>query len=320
MDGFERIDTEPLLSEVKEGYYNPKENIAILELEYYDSIEELLQSIPDRLPAYEYILVFYQQQEAEQFFFYSRQNNVRALEFLDYLISEFGLVKGDGRLARGEVSTAILGVLVAQQERDCVMDYLIQNVTAYFQECDCVEAGSYVSENSDILQSMDIYRKKPVKWAYVRSLDVVKEGQKLRIKSLENESGLILSADEDTYIMVGCRGEIYDITRTKFESTYESTSESLDIFEQMLDFIPVIETIPEEGYISLDEVANICHPKPGNGIYAKPLERRTKVFSERDSQVYFLGRPGDYLAIRRDDVKDIYIIQKEVFAQTYEKA
>ena len=230
------------------------------------------------------------------------------------------MVKGDARYAQGEISQAILGVLVGQQEAAGIMDYILQKAAAYFQECDCVEAGSYVLENQKVLESMDIYQKKPVKWAYVRSLDVVEKGQKLRIKSLENESGLILAADEETYIMIGCRGEIYDITRTKFETTYEASPEALDIFEQMLDFIPVIETVPEGEYISLDEVAHLCYPKKGNGIYAKQLEKRTKVFSSRDSQVYFLGRPGDYLAVRSDDLGDIYVIQKEVFAQTYEKA
>ena len=34
---------------------------------------------------------------------------------------------------------------------------------------------------------------------------------------------------------------------------------------------------------------------------------------------YFVGTSGDYLAIRKDDISDIYIIQREIFAQTYEK-
>lgn len=318
--GFERINEDRWVLCMIDGYFSEKEHLVILELEKNSSIEGVWGAVQEKEPACEYMLAFYQENETEKFFFFSRQNIVRALEFLDYLITDFGLVKGDGQFAQGEISFSILGVLVAQQEADSIMEYLLKNAAAYFQECDCVEAESYVLENEGILESMDVYQKKPVKWAYVRSLDVVEKGQQLRIKSLENESGLILAADESTYIMIGCRGEIYDITREKFKTTYEATQEPLDIFEQMLDFIPVIETVPEGEYISLDEVAHICHPKKGKGIYAKQLEKRTKVFSERDRQVYFLGRPGDYLAVRRDDVKDIYIIQKEVFAQTYERA
>lgn len=317
---FEKINEDRWIPGMKEGYFCEGEHLVVLELEERVTVEDIWQAVKEKEPLCEYMIAFYQENETEKFFFFSQQNFVRALEFLDYLITDFGLVKGDARNAQGEISQAILGVLVGQQEADSIMDYILQKAVAYFQECDCVEAGSYVLENQKVLESMDIYQKKTVKWAYVRSLDVVEKGQKLRIKSLENESGLILAADEETYIMIGCRGEIYDITRTKFETTYEASPEALDIFEQMLDFIPVIETVPEGEYISLDEVAHLCYPKKGNGIYAKQLEKRTKVFSSRDSQVYFLGRPGDYLAVRSDDLGDIYVIQKEVFAQTYEKA
>lgn len=32
-----------------------------------------------------------------------------------------------------------------------------------------------------------------------------------------------------------------------------------------------------------------------------------------------MGRPGDYLAVRLDDITDIYVIQRDIFAETYEK-
>ncbi len=317
--GFEKVNWETAIQDIAAGYYCQKESLAVLEMKENFSEKEIRQAVLEQEPGCQYILAFWKENEIEKLLFYSRKKIVRALEFLDYLISEFGLVRGDGQCAQGEISLAILGVLVGQQESEGTAEYFLEKAESYFLDGDWVEAGSYVSENEGILESMEVYQKKMVKWAYVRSLDVVEKGQKLCIKSLENESGLVLEADEDTYIMIGCRGEIYDITREKFESTYEPTQESLDIFEQMLDFIPVLETVPEGEYISLDEAAHLCQPKKGRGIYARQLEKRTKVFSGRDEQVYFLGRPGDYLAVRRDDVKDIYIIQKEVFAQTYEK-
>ena len=33
---------------------------------------------------------------------------------------------------------------------------------------------------------------------------------------------------------------------------------------------------------------------------------------------YFIGKAGDYLAIRLDDLQDMYIIRREVFERTYE--
>ena len=55
------------------------------------------------------------------------------------------------------------------------------------------------------------------------------------------------------------------------------------------------------------------------GIYAKCLERRTKVFNPYNEGEYFVGRKGDYLAIRQDDLSDIYIIKNGIFQETYEE-
>ena len=165
---------------------------------------------------------------------------------------------------------------------------------------------------------MQRYQKKKIPWAFVKSTDIVGTGESFHIKSLENESGLMITADEDSYIMIGCRGEIYDIERIKFENTYEVTGGRLDIFEQMLDFLPEVERDSDGQYVSLDEIARLCYPKRGKDIYAKELENRTKVFPATREHEYFLGRPGDYLAIRTDDINDAYIIQGEIFRQTYE--
>ena len=144
-------------------------------------------------------------------------------------------------------------------------------------------------------------------------------GTKLAVKSLENETGITIVADPDIYIMIGRRGEVYHIRRDKFLATYELTEEPLDIFTQMLDFIPVVETVSDGGYISIDEMARLCYPKTQAVICCQELKKRTRVFSKNSEQEYFLGRPGDYLAVRLDDITDIYVIQRDIFAETYEK-
>ena len=69
----------------------------------------------------------------------------------------------------------------------------------------------------------------------------------------------------------------------------------------------------------MDDKAKLCLPKGDNVIYAMPLTKRTKVFSESNKGEYFVGREGDYLAMREDDMNDIYIIQKEIFEDTYQR-
>ena len=119
--------------------------------------------------------------------------------------------------------------------------------------------------------------------------------------------------------MIGSRGEIYDINRSKFERTYEATTEALDIFEQMLDFLPEVQLEADGSYVMLDEYAKICYPKTDAKIYARQIERRTKIFPAEEGQEYYLGRAGDYMAVRTDDFDDLYIIQADIFKNTYEE-
>ena len=267
----------------------------------------------------EFLLLVWREQEEERLLFFSYSRRVRALEFLDYLIADFGLLKGDANCASGRISSVILKVQMAGVDLADTMEYFLKQSQSYFEDCDWIEAGTYGSQYASEIRRMQLYTKKQIPWAYVKSLDVTYSGGMFTMKSLENESGLTLQAAEETYIMIGCRGEIYDITREKFQCTYQATEEKVDIFAMMLDFLPAVETVPEGEYIGLDEIAHLCYPKTDNGIYAMELKQRTKVFPVNKDQEYFLGRPGDYLAVRADDFSDIYIIQKDIFLQTYEE-
>ena len=191
----------------------------------------------------------------------------------------------------------------------------MEQTDAYFSKTAVIYADKEAAREEQIRQ-LPIYCKKQVPWAVVETLDIAKPGEKICIKTLENDTGLIIHADADLLIMIGCLGEVYEITRQKFENSYEKSDEQLDIFSQLLDFIPAVE-LPRTGeYKTIDELAYLCVPKPG-GIYAKQLQIRTKVFGKGRGD-YFIGKAGDYLAIRLDDLQDMYIIRREVFERTYE--
>jgi phosphoglycolate phosphatase len=265
-----------------------------------------------------FLLVIWEEHEEKCILFFSDTKRVRSLEFLDYLLPEFGMVRGDASCALGRINDVILKLLVSQQGEERVEYYLQEKIVSYFTDSEWIDAQSYDDSHAEEIKAMESFQKKKIPWAYVKTTDITSAGREMAIKSLENESGLTVKADENTYIMIGCRGEVYDIKREKFESTYEKTEEGLDVFERMMDFIPEVVILKGQEYVSLDEYAHLCYPKAGAGIYARKLERRTKVFPADGSEEYYLGKPGDYLAIRREDSKDIYIIQGDIFLQTYE--
>lgn len=282
-----------------------------------DSFDETKEMLLEAMGC-RYLLLVWESRDENRLLFFSESRKIRALEFLDYLIAQFGLVRGCAQCATGQISTAILSVQISDMDLDDALEYYLQMSKAYFTECDWIVAREYANNMQGTILDMSKYQKKMITWAYVKSTDVVPAGEIIKIKSLENESGMLLTADENRYIMIGCRGEVYDMDVEKFQNTYEESDEQLDIFEQMLDFLPAIEVLSTGEYISLDEAAHICYPRRGIGIYACELERRTKIFPVDNEEDYYLGRPGDYMAIRMDDFTDVYIIQREIFLQTYE--
>lgn len=67
---------------------------------------------------------------------------------------------------------------------------------------------------------------------------------------------------------------------------------------------------------SLKDYARTCIPKAGSLVHARQLTCRTKVFVPW-SDSYLLGVPGDWLVSRAENMGDIYIVKKDIFAKTY---
>ncbi|MBQ8199357.1 MAG: hypothetical protein IJZ76_08020 [Lachnospiraceae bacterium] len=246
----------------------------------------------------------------------SLTEHIRALELIDYLFGQYGVAKGTAMWAVGSISEVLLSVCMSEQDVYDMTAYFLKHAEEYFTECDTIFANTYTEEYPQQFAQMKEYEKARVSWAYVKATDIVPSGVEISIHTLENDTGVRVQADEETYIMIGCLGEVYQIHQDKFEASYEPSEEKLDIFTQMLDFIPAVERMDDGSYLTIDEQAHLCYPKPGASILAGPLERRTRVFTKNGTD-YFLGKQGDYLAVRKDDPKDVYIIQSEVFGRTY---
>lgn len=267
--------------------------------------------------SFDYGLFLWKELDEERLFFISKNSDIRALEFLDFLLADFALVKGNGYQAFSQISSAILKVQMAEEDSSGILGYIQKSLQKYYEECDWIDAKAYGKQHEAEIVKRTLYEKKKIPWSFVKSTDVVPEGKRFLLKTLENTTGIVLTAEPDKYIMIGCKGEVYDISKEKFDKTYMASTEGLDVFHQMMDFIPAAEEAETGEYIPIDEMARLCYPREGGGIYAMPLERRAKVFRKDREEDYDLGCAGDYLAVRKDDLEDVYIIKKEIFEATY---
>jgi phosphoglycolate phosphatase len=84
------------------------------------------------------------------------------------------------------------------------------------------------------------------------------------------------------------------------------------------EYEPAIHIKNEGKVLNLVSHAKACINYDTSSVYAKELRKIEKVFTAWDEESYYLGRPGDFLACREDDHKDIYIIERDVFFKTYD--
>ena len=138
------------------------------------------------------------------------------------------------------------------------------------------------------------------------------------IRTLEGDIDLVV--EEDLVIMIGIKGEVYPSRLEKFNRSYNLSDEAYSYHTMTdSDYLPTIKVKSTGETLKLMDYARVCIPSGSVKIYAKPIDKGVKVFTAWDKEKYMLGQPGDYLAVRTDDYHDVYIIEQNIFGQTYQE-
>ncbi len=195
--------------------------------------------------------------------------------------------------------------------------FFSERLNDYFDNCEIICAV-----NCDIhISDMDIYVKKPVTLGYVMAKDMLPVGTPITVRTLEGD--LDIRVEEDLVIMVGIQGEVYPNRFSRFEKNYEVTQKPYREHGARLGagllYEPTIHNRETGEVMKLIDHAKLCISDGGRRVFAKELTNRVKVFTAWDSEKYMLGRPGDYLLVRYEDRKDIYILERDVFFHTYKR-
>lgn len=237
----------------------------------------------------------------------SSTDEVRANEAVAYLAESVGAGGGQNDVAGGFLAECLL---LAHRQNADYENYFKEKLERYFSQYEIVRSEEYKAD----LNQMKRYQKKKTRLGVVRTSDFLNEGTPILVRTLEGDMECV--SGQDLYIMIGIDGEVYPIRQEKFNHSYEFTDGEP---EYTCEQEPVIHNnITGEAYSLVPHIMT-CQPRGEYHIYARPLAQSTKVFTQWDRYKYLKGAKGDYIAVREDDLSDVYTIERSVFFRSYER-
>ena len=292
------------------NFNNYEKRYALFKSEFCDpNILGFISDIALQVDTVDVCVVYSQRENGAKLSVRSCSREVMASELAEYITRGVGSGgghrdKAGGYLQKSEIDD--LGLTVDE--------YMREKTVGYFDSYDIINSSDH---NIDVTH-MNRYRKKPIPKGFVISTDVFEENTPLMIRTLEGDSNV--KASPDIYLMVGVRGEAYPIKSEKFHSYYKLCDEHAVIDLEAGDvYKPTVKNRNTGEIKELLPLMKSCVSFSEAPIFAGVLTRNTKIFTDWNPGGYMYGRAGDYLAVKCDDVNDVYVIQKDIFAQTYEK-
>lgn len=234
---------------------------------------------------------------------------VNASELAAFLAEDIGSGGGHYEKAGGFISKKLYDQKCNTLHAEA---YFNGRMTEYFDSFELIYAGDYVADVTD----MKKYEKNKLPVGYVKLWEIVPVGTPITIRTLEGDIDIVVQ--EDLIAIIGIKGEVYPNRAEKFSRSYRALEEKY-IYEShsTAEYLPTIKIRSTGEDLVLTDYARVCIPTGSVSIYAKKLDKGVKVFTAWDKEKYMLGRVGDYLAVRSDDLQDVYVVENAIFGKSY---
>ncbi|MBQ3796169.1 MAG: DHH family phosphoesterase [Butyrivibrio sp.] len=245
----------------------------------------------------------------------SCSNETRADELSAFLAQKIGSGGGHTDKAGG----ILRNELIKKQYNDYVeidedsANHSISNIIRermadYFENSEIIRAR----ETELDIANMNKYERTPITLGFVEAYPNIPVGNMAIIRTLDGDNNIEIR--KNTILIIDNNGNVTAISREKFEYSYKTSRKK---FKPVIDYTPTVKNADTGRSIPLLPLAKSCESTSDIKIYAKKLQKTTKLFPYWDSERYMLGQKGDYIAVSQDDIHDIFIIEKNVFSKTY---
>lgn len=236
---------------------------------------------------------------------------VNANELAEFLTKDIGSGGGHYEKAGGFISMKFYEEKYPTLHSEA---YFNNRMTEYFDLFTIVNTKEYVVD----LNEMNEYRRVNEPLCYVRMTDIVPMGSRITLRTRVGDREMELL--EDTYLVMESDGMIRLYNRERFYKYFRTTESTMeDSYYEKTEYVPTIKDSVSGNTYLISDYDMICYPNEELRVYAKPLVKGMKLFTEWDDEQYMLGMPGDYVVVVADDLHDITIESSENFKEKFQQ-
>ncbi|MDD2968531.1 MAG: DHH family phosphoesterase [Lachnospiraceae bacterium] len=252
-------------------------------------------------------VVYNQMFDGYKFSVRSCSKEVKASELAQYLSEEIGTGGGHFEKAGGFIN---LKHFKEKYTREMIEEYFNSRIRSYFESFDIIYPREFQIDRAD----MKLFVRKKIMTGFVRLSDILPLGTPITIRTIDGDT--TLNVLEGIYILIGYKGDIRVLNEWEFKREYVEVEGRYSL---ETEYIPTVKNRLNGKSENLIKHAFRCISSGRHQIYARELEKSVKVFPKTDDSKYTKGNPGDYIAVNKEDEKDIFVIEKDMFTVLYEE-
>ncbi len=235
---------------------------------------------------------------------------VQASELAAYLAEGIGSGGGHHEKAGGFISQVLYEEEYPTLHTEAFFSERLNN---YFDNCRIFVGGK---EDMDVWD-MHVYRRKCLSYGYVQATDILPAGTPITLRTLEGDKDM--RVEPDLVFRIGLKGEVRLEKSQKFDEIYERTEEAYRRtgLIRRLVYRPTVRSQLNGRVYYLTDYARVCRIIGDGMVYARELTGRIKLFPTENADTYHSGKQGDFLVAEYNDLKNVSIVERNIFAESF---